>query len=228
MAVLRCATVDVSVRELRNHTARVIAAIEGGEPVVLTVHGRPVADIVPRRVRSERRPTELLVADLSRISELASELGAGGPGIESCLDKDGGKAPAGLLNTSALGLHTYVVTAKSRDGVVTAKSVRYMVVPAKGWKAYLYCGSLIGGCTASLLANSTAKTWQVPENQESGTIQTIAGKPTKTGFVGPSCTYVGVKTTTEYNSPTAQGHLRMRRCPRRNLVRAHQMVGVTE
>jgi prevent-host-death family protein len=65
---------DVSVRELRNHTARVIAAVEGGEPVVLTVHGRPVADIVPRRVRSERRPSELLIADLVAISELASEL----------------------------------------------------------------------------------------------------------------------------------------------------------
>jgi prevent-host-death family protein len=65
---------DVSVRELRNHTGRVIAAIEGGEPVVLTVHGRPVADIVPRRVRSERRPSELLVADLTAISQLASEL----------------------------------------------------------------------------------------------------------------------------------------------------------
>jgi prevent-host-death family protein len=66
--------VDVSVRELRNHTARVIAAVECGEPVVLTVHGRPVADIVPRRVRSERRPSELLMADLSAISKLASEL----------------------------------------------------------------------------------------------------------------------------------------------------------
>lgn len=65
---------DVSVRELRNHTARVIAAVEGGEPIVLTVHGRPVADIVPRRVRSERRPSELLVADLTAISHLASEL----------------------------------------------------------------------------------------------------------------------------------------------------------
>ncbi len=65
---------DVSVRELRNHTGRVIAAIEGGEPVVLTVHGRPVADIVPRRTRSERRPSELLVADLTAISQLASEL----------------------------------------------------------------------------------------------------------------------------------------------------------
>jgi prevent-host-death family protein len=65
---------DVSVRELRNHTARVIAAVEGGEPVVLTVHGRPVADIVPRRERSERRPSELLMADLAEISRLAAEL----------------------------------------------------------------------------------------------------------------------------------------------------------
>jgi prevent-host-death family protein len=66
---------DVSVRELRNHTARVVAAIESGEPVVLTVHGRPVADIVPRRTRSERRPTELLLADLAALSERAAELG---------------------------------------------------------------------------------------------------------------------------------------------------------
>ena len=65
---------DVSVRELRNRTARVIAAIEGGEPVVLTVHGRPVADIVPRRLRSERRPSELLVSDLAAIAQLAGEL----------------------------------------------------------------------------------------------------------------------------------------------------------
>jgi prevent-host-death family protein len=66
---------DVSVRELRNHTARVIAAVEGGEPVVLTVHGRPVADILPRQQRSERRPSELLLADLQAIGGLAGELG---------------------------------------------------------------------------------------------------------------------------------------------------------
>ena len=41
---------------------------------MLTVHGRPVADIVPRRVRSERRPSELLAADLTAISQLAAEL----------------------------------------------------------------------------------------------------------------------------------------------------------
>jgi prevent-host-death family protein len=65
---------DVSVRELRNHTARVISAVESGEPVVLTVHGRPVADIVPRRERSERRPSAVLLADLSAVSDLAGEL----------------------------------------------------------------------------------------------------------------------------------------------------------
>ena len=69
---------DVSVRELRNHTARVIAAVESGERVVLTVHGRPVADIVPRQTRSETRPTELVLADLAAISELAAKLGVRG------------------------------------------------------------------------------------------------------------------------------------------------------
>ena len=70
---------DVSVRELRNHTARVIAAVEGGERVVLTVHGRPVADIVPRRERSERRSSEILLADLAQIGTLAARLEVASP-----------------------------------------------------------------------------------------------------------------------------------------------------
>jgi prevent-host-death family protein len=70
---------DVSVRELRNHTARVISAIESGEPVVLTVHGRPVADITPRRARSERRPSAQVLADLAEISELANRSSLSSP-----------------------------------------------------------------------------------------------------------------------------------------------------
>ena len=66
---------DVSVRELRNHTARVIAAVEAGERVVLTVHGRPVADIVPRAVRTERKSTEQVLAMLADIRSRARELG---------------------------------------------------------------------------------------------------------------------------------------------------------
>jgi len=78
--VLRCATrMDVSVRELRNHTAKVISAIESGEPVVLTVHGRPVADIVPRQQRSERRPSERVLADLDELRQLAAVLDVDSP-----------------------------------------------------------------------------------------------------------------------------------------------------
>jgi len=71
--------VDVSVRELRNHTARVIAAIESGERVVLTVHGRPVADILPHRERSERRSSEQFVAELEEIRELSARLRVSSP-----------------------------------------------------------------------------------------------------------------------------------------------------
>ena len=70
---------DVSVRELRNHTARVIAAVESGERIVLTVHGRPVADIVPRQERSERRPTERFLVDLGEIEALAIALDVESP-----------------------------------------------------------------------------------------------------------------------------------------------------
>ena len=51
----RCATMshmDVGVRDLRNQTGRVIDAVRAGERVTLTVHGEPVADIVPHARRA--------------------------------------------------------------------------------------------------------------------------------------------------------------------------------
>jgi prevent-host-death family protein len=69
---------DVSVRDLRNETARVIAAVEAGTPVTLTVHGRPVADIVPRRERRERRPAAVVYGELDELAALADELGVSG------------------------------------------------------------------------------------------------------------------------------------------------------
>lgn len=69
---------DVSVRDLRNETAKVIAAVEAGTPVTLTVHGRPVADIVPRSQRQERRPSDVVYAELARLSDLAEEAGIQG------------------------------------------------------------------------------------------------------------------------------------------------------
>jgi prevent-host-death family protein len=40
---------EISVRELRNHTADVVAAVQAGERLSLTVNRRPVADIVPHQ-----------------------------------------------------------------------------------------------------------------------------------------------------------------------------------
>ena len=51
-----CATLshmEIGVRDLRNRTSQVIDAVQAGERVTLTVHGEPIADIVPhgRRAR---------------------------------------------------------------------------------------------------------------------------------------------------------------------------------
>lgn len=77
---------DVSVRDLRNNTAQVIAAVEAGTPVTLTVHGRPVADIVPRGERQERRPAEVVYSELERLAGLARQLGVQGEGHVSDYD----------------------------------------------------------------------------------------------------------------------------------------------
>ena len=43
---------DVSVRELRNHTAAVLRRVEAGERLRVTVDRRPVAELVPLPQRS--------------------------------------------------------------------------------------------------------------------------------------------------------------------------------
>lgn len=42
-------TREISVRQLRNHTADVVAAVRAGERLALTVNRQPVADIVPHQ-----------------------------------------------------------------------------------------------------------------------------------------------------------------------------------
>lgn len=74
---------EVSVRELRNRTAEVVAAVEAGQSVTLTNRGRPVADVIPHRVRrrwvpgawlQEELRTRQADADLSRdLDELVGD-----------------------------------------------------------------------------------------------------------------------------------------------------------
>jgi prevent-host-death family protein len=55
---------QVSVRELRNRTAAVVAAVQAGESVTLTSNGEPVADIVPHGRRARWLPGEWLKDEL--------------------------------------------------------------------------------------------------------------------------------------------------------------------
>lgn len=72
MAFRRGATADatvshmaeISVRELRNHTSQVVARVESGETLTLTVRGRAVADIVPHGQRRPAIPADEFFAGL--------------------------------------------------------------------------------------------------------------------------------------------------------------------
>ena len=75
------------MRQLRNHTADVVAALRSGETLSLTVNREPVADIVPhkatrspwvrsetlRRVVAEAGADERLLDDLADVREAVIE-----------------------------------------------------------------------------------------------------------------------------------------------------------
>lgn len=55
---------DVSVRELRNHTADVLRRVEAGERLRVTVDRRPVAELVPLPQRSAWVPRQRVIDTL--------------------------------------------------------------------------------------------------------------------------------------------------------------------
>ena len=55
---------DVSVRELRNHTAEVLRRVESGERLRVTVDRRPVGELSPLPSRDVWVPRERMLASL--------------------------------------------------------------------------------------------------------------------------------------------------------------------
>ena len=75
---------EISIRELRNSTPSVIAKLEAGEHLTLTVNRRPVADIVPHVEERDpwvpsselRRIVSVSPADPALLDDLADVRGA--------------------------------------------------------------------------------------------------------------------------------------------------------
>jgi prevent-host-death family protein len=70
---------EISVRQLRNHTAEVLRRVEGGESLRVTVDRRPVAELVPLPSRAtwvarQRVIDSLVQADSALGDELAQAL----------------------------------------------------------------------------------------------------------------------------------------------------------
>ncbi|MGH2743547.1 MAG: type II toxin-antitoxin system Phd/YefM family antitoxin [Thermoleophilaceae bacterium] len=65
-AALRCSPMatDVPQRELRNNTAGLLRRVEAGERLRITVHGHPVAELVPVDRVQQFAPFDEIVRDL--------------------------------------------------------------------------------------------------------------------------------------------------------------------
>lgn len=67
---------EVSVRELRNHTAEVLRRVEAGEQLRVTVDRRPVARLVPLPSRATWVPQRRVLDSLTQTDAgLREELG---------------------------------------------------------------------------------------------------------------------------------------------------------
>jgi prevent-host-death family protein len=70
-----CMTGEVSVRELRNHTAEVLRRVEAGERLRVTVDRRPVAELIPLPTRDLWVPRQRVLAALTQAdAELRDQL----------------------------------------------------------------------------------------------------------------------------------------------------------
>lgn len=68
---------DVAVRDLRNHTRQILDRVDAGERVIITVDGRPMAELraVPRRPRHiDRERFAALLSSHAADPGLAQEL----------------------------------------------------------------------------------------------------------------------------------------------------------
>jgi len=86
---MRLVMITVGTYEAKTHLPSLIEKVEGGESVMITRHGKPVARIVPvtDTAESGRRTSQEIVAEFRKLRQSVKPAPPGGPRIRELINE---------------------------------------------------------------------------------------------------------------------------------------------